>query len=50
MHPEKIDDRNMYFTTLNLIRVERERKNILRILTKFGGVVGSLSETGQKKI
>ena len=31
------------------IRVEREKKNMPRILTKFGGVVGSLLETIQKK-
>ena len=32
-----------------LYRMEREKKNISRILTKFSGVVGSLSETAQKK-
>ena len=32
------------------IRVEREKKNIPRILTKFGGVVGSLSETTRKNL
>ena len=31
------------------IRVEHEKKNIPPILTKFGGVVRSLSETIQKK-
>ena len=33
------------------IRVEREKKkNIPRILTEFGGAVGSLSETIQKNL
>ena len=32
------------------IRVEREKKNIPRILTKFGGVVGSLSENTRKNL
>ena len=36
-------------TTCTLGWSAKKKKNIPRILTKFGGVVGSLSETTQKK-